>query len=155
MTTSTDAIICFGMTFDEDREFPWDDDDDDIEEWWLNTIGYKKPFELFDKDGDYVDGMKPSMTKIREYYEKREEFLKKFPIPVKLVVHCSDECPMYIISVPGTTIIAKRGDPKCIDPSKLVVPAEKIEPVVEFIKKYLDIDEVVMNWYLASYWGHS
>ena len=53
MGTSTDGRINYGILFEEDFQFPWDEDekyDGDIEQWWMYKVhGYKNPIELFDE----------------------------------------------------------------------------------------------------------
>ena len=57
MGVSTNAILCFGISFDEDTIFPWGDGEDEMKEWWLEVNGYQPPFELFDEHGDWLDGV--------------------------------------------------------------------------------------------------
>jgi len=68
MGTTTNGVICYGIQFDEDTEFPWNDKeyegenyDGDIDRWWLyDVLGFKHSFEIYGDDGNYIDGKEPS-----------------------------------------------------------------------------------------------
>jgi hypothetical protein len=90
MGSDASATICFGVLFDEYHEFPWGERD--AEEWWIDEIhGYKPPFEIYDKQGGYLDGKKPTSKQVDEYYEHRRAFKEKFPLPIDFVYSGSDE----------------------------------------------------------------
>lgn len=162
MSISTDGEICFGILTKEEFEFPWDADeyDGDIEKWWIYKIcGHKNPFEIYDDKGNYLDGEQPSEDKIFTYHKSRREYLKENPLPVELVNYCSADYPMYLLSVPKTSLRCERGYPTVFDPNKLVVSREQIEKLVSFCKKYCSGGEYdspldfAPKWYLTSYWG--
>src|SRR5689334_5299643 len=122
MGQSTNGQICFGVSFPEDFEFPWDESHEgDIEEWWKSLRGFVPLFEMWDAKGNYKDGKEPPKAQKDAYYEHKHKWEKENPVPVELVNTCSCDYPMYIIAVPGTEMTAYRGDPKEFDPSKLVV----------------------------------
>lgn len=54
MSTSTDGQICFGVVFEEDYEFPWDDENN-FEKWWQTVNGFKPSFEIYDDKGEYLN----------------------------------------------------------------------------------------------------
>ena len=157
MTTSTNGQICFGFKIEEGTEFPWDDDkwDFDIDNWWVfETLGeWTPPFKLYDEDGEYIGGVKPSEEVIDKYYKDRREFEKNAPpLPVKLVNCCSAEYPEYILAVPSTCQSASRGYPESFDPDELQVDGVEYLALVDFCKKYgIETDEA--EWWLSSYWG--
>src|SRR5687768_12176248 len=107
MGTSTNGEISYGIAFDEDFEFPWDDDDGegDLENWWLAVNGYKPPFEVYDENG-YIGGKRPSEEKLSEYFAAQRSFQAAHPLPVELVNVCSGEYPMYILAVKETVLTA-------------------------------------------------
>lgn len=154
MTTSTNGQICYGVLFDEDHEFPWDEWEDGIEEWWLYRVcDYHNPFELFDERGNWLDGAKPPEQRIREYYDHRHTFLDSHPIPVRLVNYCSGDYPMYIVAAPSSVIIASRGYPEAIGVrSFATVTEEEAVLLIEFCRKHLGVTEGP-RWWLSSYWS--
>ena len=71
MGNSANSLICYGIKFDNEYIFPWQNEegDNEIDKWWLKTIcKYEPPFELFDKNGEYIDGIRPSEEKIAKYF---------------------------------------------------------------------------------------
>jgi len=157
MSVSTDGIICYGIMIGETRDFPWFCDEyyDDPEEWWICEIcGYKNPVEIFDENGNYINGKPPSKEDHDLYYNSKFKFKKEHPIPIDVVYTCCDACAEFIIAVPGSVMSARRGDPIVFDPEDLKVSMEQHNKLVDFCRKYLDVtDEDVPKWYLASYWG--
>lgn len=148
MTVSTDGIICLGVDIGD--ELPFECDDEDFERWWRNHKGYQNPFELFDETGNWIEP-RASDAKIEEYFAVRREWEKKNPIPFEMVNVCSNECPEWIIAVPGSVMRAHRGCPVKI-PSKLQFDDQKVlKRYMDFLKSH-DITEEP-SWYFASYWG--
>lgn len=157
MGVSTDGEISYGIAFDEDYSFPWDDEqfEGDIDNWWLDVNGYKPPFELYDEQGEYINGVIPSNEVIKEYFDHQRAFEKDMPaLPVELVNVCSNDYPMYILAVQGIGMIASRGYPKAFDPDSLVVTADQQNALREFCKAHgIDIEGNEPGWYLSSYYG--
>lgn len=161
MGQSTNGQICFGVSFPEDFEFPWDvSHEGDIEEWWKSLKGFVPLFEMWDAKGNYKDGKKPSEADSKRYYDHQHKWEEANPIPVELVNTCSCDYPKYIVAVPGTEMTAYRGDPKVFDPSKLTVTEAQIAALNDFIDKYIDTESMVDDegneagpkWYLSSLW---
>ena len=103
--------------------------------------------------------LKPDTMKFEEdpdnYFEEQGKFLKVHPIPVDLVNYCSDECPMFILAVPRTVLLANRGYPQIFDPDDIVriTPGEHAS-IIRFCKKYdIDMDNEYPNWHLSSSMG--
>jgi len=155
MSVSTDGIICHGIYFEEDFQFPWHNDefDYDIGDWWIHEVcGFKSPVEMWNDDGQLRTDIEISKEDFKLYYDSKREFSKDHPIPVELVRTASDSCVEFIIAVPGSKLSASRGYPNTFDPNSLVVTDEQREALVEFCKKYLGVDGEP-KWYLSSYWG--
>ncbi len=155
MGVSTNAEISFGVIFNEGHEFPWSDEKHDgIDEWWLNVSEYKNPFEIFNDEGGYIDGVRPPKEKIAEYFSVRNEWLKKNPIPFELVNYCSNGCEMFIVAIPGSVTTASRGYPVEFDLFTIVseVPPGNVDKFKTDIKKYLDCDQE-LKCYLSSFWS--
>jgi len=157
MTQSTNGQICFGLVFEEDAEFPWDEHNrwDDIDDWWLSYVLKWLPSnELYDKDGEYIGGVKPPQESIDRYYKEKHDFVKKAPkLPIMLVNYQSGDYPAYILAVPSTFKSASRGYPEEFHPMGLKVTPHEIGTLLEFCQKY-DIEvSGEPQWYLSSYWG--
>lgn len=156
MSTTTDGQICYGILFEENDEFPWDEFDD-IDKWWVECIlKFKPSFDLFTKDGEWINGERPDQKKIDKYYEEKEEFEKKNKkLPIELVNYCSCDVPMYIIAVKGSTFIGNRGYPLEFNILSLTTKetVENKNILIEFCKKHKIEHGKGPEWYLSSYGG--
>lgn len=155
MGVSTDAILCYGFSFEDGYEFPWDDRGDsewDLEEWWLVKVhGYKPPFRLFTEDGNYIDGRKPPDDRITEYFAHRRAFKAQRPVPVELVMHCHGNYAMWILATPSSVVRARRGYPEIIKPSELRVVLPEADALVNFCRKW-ELEGDGPDWWLCSLW---
>lgn len=148
MGMSTDAILCFGVTVVGDSQVPWSDRE--IEDWWMTDVcGYKPPFEIYDEEGDYLNGI--SDEQIGSYYRASDKFLGENPLPVEVVQHCSPDDYMWMITVPGTVQTAYRGYPKV---AKVETPDhDDILKLIGFCDEY-DIECIEQpTWLLASWFS--
>lgn len=127
MGVSTDGQICYGWIFEEDYKFPWKNYEE--EEWWAHQHGFKKI-------GDYI---------------KLQKWLKENPLPFDVINYCSNEAPMFILAVPGTVLIARRGFPEQIH--DLLFEISKKTHLQNFIKQYNLEPEEGPAWYLSSFWS--
>jgi len=159
MGVSTNGEISFGILFEEGFEFPWDEDeyDDGIYDWWkFEVLGYKRPFELYDEAGEYIDGIKPPKEKREEYYAHERQFEKDNPkCPITLVNYCSGGCPMYILAVSNLSVSCSRGYPTGFFPSELaelIASGEHTIMLLEFCKRYGIETDAKPGWWLSSYW---
>lgn len=162
MGTSTNGQINFGIPFDEGYEFPWgyEEYEGDWEAWWLYEVcKYEPEFEIFDADGGYIGGVKPSRDVISEYFRHERDFLKNHPLPVNIINYCSGDCPMYMVAIKSKSFSNSRGYPEVFDPATLTVTEEEKESLVDFCKKYCmggeydEPPEFTPKWYLSSYLG--
>ena len=154
MGVSTDGQICFGIAFEDEMEFPWDSDeyDGDIEGWWICAVNeYRSPFEIYNSDGEYLGGIKPSDERINEHYRAKRVFKNAHPLPVELVHHCSGDYPMYILAIPRTVKKASRGYPEEINPSEMVVTQDECNLLIEFCEIH-GIEAEAPRWWLTSMW---
>lgn len=155
MGVSTDAILCYGIAFEEGTVFPWqpEDSEGDIMDWWRNLLGFRHSFEMFDDQGNYIDGVEPSMDEIKAYYDEERAFDLEHPtLPVQVVMHCSYNFPMYILAVPSSVYEAARGHPEAIDLEKLFVTPDQEGRLVAFCNAH-GIEVSQPRWWLASMWG--
>jgi len=151
MGMSSDAIICFGIALEEEQEYPWDEYEE-IEEWWLHEVlGYKHPFEIYDSEGNYIDGIRPDEATMKKYYNAESAVYNKSPLPIELVTHCSYEYPMYIVALPGTKLRAYRGDPKRVEMRR--VPEEEKRILTDFCDRHEIEYSGKPCWWLASLFG--
>jgi hypothetical protein len=156
MGQSTNGQICFGVVFEGDYEFPWDDElhTGDLEEWWLREAGFKPKHPIHDETGNWIGGVKPTDAQYNLYFSEKREFKKAHPLPVEEVNYCSGECPMYILAVPSSLKSASRGYPKEFDPAALKVTEEEKAALIKFCEKYgLEPESPEPTWLLSSYWG--
>lgn len=148
MTVSTDGILCFGVIVGEDAPFG----DYDIEEWWTTVRGFSPTKEIYDKDGEYINGIEPSEDDLDPYWDERQKFFEQNPIPVDFVNYCSNDYPMWIFATPSSVRTANRGYPKMFNPDDLVVDEDELIALYEFCKEF-EIEYDTPKWYLCSYWG--
>ena len=153
MGMSTDGQLCYGVRFDEGFEFPWADKD--IEDWWRDTIlGFKPSIEIFDSNGEYLNGKRPSDEQIDAFFEERKAFSEKNKkLPVELVNYCSGDYPSYILAIPGSCKTANRGYPCIITDADMKVDAAAVEALRAFLKEFELTPEGEEGWYLSSYLG--
>lgn len=89
-------------------------------------------------------------------------FEEKYPgiykAPAILVRHCSESYPMHIMALPGTYMMAWRGQPSKIEPFLMMTleqNPDKVSALIKFVTdNKLPVDgPLEPAWYLASYWG--
>ena len=155
MGRSTDGQICFGFDFGEGHEFPWDSEEyeGDIVEWWRAVNGFKDKYKPFDESGEWAEGWSTDDPRMREHYGARREWDKENPIPIEQVNTCSGDYPMWILAIPGTATVARRGGPKRFDPSALKVDTGKYDAMIGFFNDHGIEPAGEPDWFLSSYWG--
>jgi len=159
MGVSTNGQICYGVVFEEGYEFPWGKDGEDggIEDWWMEINGYKPPFEIYDENGDYIDGKRPPTEKMDQWYESRIAWKKQNPLPVEMINYCSIDYPMWILAVPNIGIRCHRGDPTPFELRELGDTPESFsanaKAMMEFLTKHNLKYREGPGWFLSSYWG--
>ena len=157
MSQSTDGQICYGVLFEEEQEFPWDEthySGDGIEEWWREESGFVPTIQIYDERGEWKDGIKPPQEQKDLYYRERKEWDVAHPCPVELVNCCSGEFPIWILAVPGTFMKACRGEPRMFDPMTAFpgVSFEEKTRLFDFCKKYGLSADGGVGWFLSSLW---
>lgn len=156
MSVSTDGLIFYGVLLDEDTELPWNTNKYDYSEleWWRDVNGFKPTNNLYDENGNWVNGIKPTEEAYKAYYTELALFDKKHPIPFEVVNYCSGEYPLYALTARGSYMYGLRGDPTEINPSiDFILDNEKVKVFVDFCIKYFDLTDVKPRWWLGSYWG--
>jgi hypothetical protein len=165
MSETTNGQICFGIPFEEGYEFPWDSLDDctydGIDDWWTFAVcDYKPPVEIYDNNGNHINGIEPEQEVLDEYYDSLNAFEDANPCPVEVVNYCHADNPMIILAVPSSVMFAIRGNPLAFDPLKLIVTDKERADLIDFCKEYCypkdsyyNFPEMKPEWYLSSYWG--
>lgn len=153
MGLSTDGQLCYGVKFDEDFEFPWGDGD--VDDWWLEVNGYAPSKPLYNSDGEYINGVRPSDAMVKEYFAEREAFREKIgKLPFELVNYCSGDYPSYILGIPSTSKTANRGYPIILHEENFRVNGDDREALLAFCDKYdIKYSPEDIGWWLSSYMG--
>jgi len=124
----------------------------DIEEWWKSVNGFKPSVEVFDDDGEYINGQEPTDEVMEQWHRERNKWEAHHPLPFELVHHCHGEEPMYILALPGTVFEARRGDPVEVNLPDITGRTQEIEAIRAFCAKHhMEVDKP--SWWLSSYWG--
>lgn len=153
MGVSTNGQICFGVGFDDGFEFPWEEYDDGIHDWWREVQGFAPPVQIYDKYGEYLNGVEPSKEDESAYYDAKHKWEEENPLPVELVNARSMSYPLWILAVAGTVVTARRGYPEEIFPATMLVTDSRKEFLLDFCKKYgIDTNGAEPAWYLSSFW---
>lgn len=152
MSVSTDGQICYGIVFEEGFEFPWNTAGQELDDWWRDQTGYKPDRPLYNARGERLPGV--SGADLDTYFEKQYAWDKANPCSVQEVNYCSDDCPMYILAIPSTVKIARRGLPQVIvrHLDLEFEPGER-EAFLSFIQKYDIKCKSLPAWYLSGFWG--
>jgi len=162
MSQTASATISYGFWFKYAYDLPWmadglGNDYGDYEKWWKDQLSYESPFELFNEDGNWINGEGPAQERIDDYYTHRREWEKAHPMPFEVVRtgDYSGECNV-IIAVPEAGMGADWNGAESFNPQDLFALDE--EAVVElqtFYEAYLkdlpDHDST-MRWYLSARW---
>ena len=139
MGMSADAQLCYGILFEEGFEFPWDSDkwDGDIEHWWLYEIcGYENPFELYNDQGEYIDGKPPTEEINDKYYRAIHDFRETHPLLVEVVNYCSYDYPRHILAVADQVKLANREYAREITQEDLTNLASNLDILTQFCQKH-------------------
>ena len=150
MSTATDGQICFGIMFDEDYEFPWQQTkyNYDIKDWWLTVNNFNPSVRHL----NYFPH--PSLTKEEKetLYKEKANFFEECPIPAEEVNYCSTSYPMYILAIPETVKWCSRGYPEKIGNLYAQLTDRRLEAFTGFIKQYGIETNSCPTWYLSSFW---
>ncbi len=103
MGMSLTVKVCCGVNMgtEEDWEPPWDACNEDITDWWRKVNGYKPPFQLWDENGNYVEGK--TEADYTPYSEHERQWDKQHPCPIEVVHYGVESYTGYIFTIPGTT----------------------------------------------------
>jgi hypothetical protein len=141
MGNDASATICLGIAIENGFEFPWQGD---IDEWWIKEVcKYVPPFEIYTKDGNFINGKRPDEKVIEEYYDHKNKFEKEHPLPVTIVRNGAGDYDSGIILAVNNTVQSNDWDTP--------VDIKELNKFWKFCKQYLDMD-VEPKW-LSAYYG--
>ena len=154
MGSSPRGQIRFGVGFEEDSEFPWDDGKYyGIDGWWEDVKGYKPKHQPFDSEGDYAEGWSSGDPRFAEHDAQLEEWRRNNPMPVEVDSHGTGDYPLCMLVVPGYGLTSD-WDTTIISMDDLSPPPqEKIDAWVAFMDEYGIEYEGEPAWILSGYFG--
>jgi hypothetical protein len=151
MGETVSGQIAYGVLFEEGYEFPWEGEENDgLENWWVRENGFKPSKELYDDQGEWLDGVEASDEDVDAYHEEKSLFLAAHLLPVEFLNTCDSNNPIYMLAVPSTTMEASRGNPKEFRPEELVFTKPEGEALLDFCSKYGLTFESGPGWFLTS-----
>jgi len=147
MGNSADAIVFFGIHFEEGAEGEW--------AWVEEPEKYGETWENF--YADKVHKISPPEVP----WEEDEELYSSYWDEVRRVerlspcvigTHSSGECPMYYVALARTVESASWDEPAELGLSSLEVSDSELQQLKEFCE-VMGLQWAEPKWYLASYWG--
>ena len=144
MSTNIDATLFYGFLLENaDGETPnlpwWEEYDGDDEKCYLNRMGLADPTAE-----EYAAYRNPWFA----YWEHANPLLDQRG--GRLIMHCSDEYPMYAVA--AWSLTASYGDPEPLTSADLTIKPEWDDGLRSYCK-LMDIPYVTPGWYLVSYRG--
>ena len=147
MGISSNADLIYGIHVTVDPEYP------------SKSCSFSElPFRGIDPDEDdefdcYIARVFGGITRENSavnFYTKQAEFAESFPIILHM--HCSYDCPMWILGLRATHFSARRGYPTTLQ-SLPHVNSRDVDLLCEFIRR-TDIPTTgEMGWVLCSFLG--
>lgn len=139
MGVSSDGLLVFGIDLGEELPEPWQAYEDfDFDDYLAESAGHPA----------WRSGMTDEES--GAYHDQKWKIIEA--APVTLEEYCSYDFPMYILSIPETTIRVNRGDVEEIKPIDLVVPREKIDAMKAWCEEH-KIQWSEPKWLLCSMYG--
>lgn len=150
MGMNAQAEIRYGYPCADDAELPWGSD---IEKWWRGINGYKAPFELYDAEGNWLNGKKPDQKVIAEYYDHQFEWEKQHPLPVELCFTGSCDYSRTFLAVPNKGDFTSWGE--FLDLSETLAAPEptKIAALEKFVADHNIKVDGPLGWYMFAFYG--
>jgi len=150
MGQSPRAIIAYGIAVNEDdkENLPWcsDEFDEDPEDWWRKELGYTPEFEIYDSNGVYIGGNKPSEAIMSQYFDNQRKWMSDNPMPFSTKLF-GYEGTSIIITSPKYPYYEVEWGSKEINLATLVIIPD--ESFINFLEKYLP-ELGFPRWLLAA-----
>jgi len=140
MGVSTNAILFYGIAYDDDVEMPWEDEIMDPEDFYARARGAKIPTVEYEMDKRAHE----------RFWDERRKLMRASGVEIGR--HCSDRYPMLYLATRETEITAYRGFPKTVDPKGLVPPKDADKKLKDFCET-MGLPYRQPEWTLVSYWG--
>lgn len=133
MGTSTNGILLYGFSLEEEDSKPWN---------IMDSSG--EPYEDYEEALDTVLG-----TTDKEWKERSEA---REALGVDLELHCSYDYSMYMVAIKETVVTAYRGSPVKVATRP---PEEDWDKKLRVFCKLLKINIKGLKpaWWLCSLWG--
>ena len=159
MSTDADAVICFGIKFKTDFDFPWDDVDSDwdyetlMQDWWCKRHNFKPEVYPYTETGELKSGA--TTRDITIYRSSLKDFLDSNPIPYQLCHWRNTNTRSFILAAPQTIISCSHYAPQEFDIEKLAeIDYPKIaQELIQFCIAYGIEYDSSPSWYLSSYFA--
>lgn len=154
MGMSVDSYIVFGISFEEEYEFPWDYQDG-MEDWWLNHKGFVPSEYPYTEDGEVKEGLSEEeyQRQFDVYYEEKKRFLASNPVPLATVECGSGEYYQSVLILPHLCMVdSASSNPQKFDPQDLKVSVSDIEKLKALAKEFLDCEDEPDYYLLSRYW---
>lgn len=167
---SITARLSYGIIFDNDFAFPWrntpktpwrnvkalwNDNGNNLWSWWTRLQGFSPSLEVWDTDGNYIQGLQESEIKKREKlfiseYKAWENSIGAIPdLPIDIISCAHWGSVIMVISDDKLSYESqKHGEPNRIYPIDLELQEDYRKTLVEFCEKY-QIEHAKPNWYLS------
>lgn len=146
------AQLNFGIAFEEDNKFPWNDKkyNYDIDKWWEEIKGFKNLIESpFDENGNYKTGFNDRSQIAKDYFKAHLEWGKANPLPVQVINYSDSDDPKYIIAT--KTIEVEWGEAENIDITLLGDTEEAEKILIAFLTEFGIETMYKPNWLLSAY----
>lgn len=160
MGVSTNAILFYGYVWDEEKTLFSGDDE------WSDSILEKRhikdPWKKFPKEYEQLEyqaqreasdaWVQKHRNEIDSYNDSKKKVEEEFGVDIGY--HCSDSCSMPYVYIKESEILARRGYPKIVTTSNLIVKPSWNDSLKTFIKEInIEVPHEDARWNLVSYWG--
>lgn len=135
MGQSTDAILFYGILFEDEDEAPEFMREAGYDDWW-EFLEAESGLPLYGEAGH-------SFEAHQEYREKQ---------PVDLIQHCSGDYPMYGLCVRGSEVTARRGYPISLEDGLPEISNDQEQAFFHWCEKH-NIKLQDPKWILCSNWN--
>lgn len=140
MGVSTDGMLYYGFTLDEDEEWFEDDEDLDWEDIACERLGGPNPPDVPYEGNEKVHS---------QFWNKKHAFIES--LAVRMGYHCSCEYSMYFVYINTSYTRAARGYPEDLGKTLPVAEDTWDAAIKDFCEK-MGIEYKEPHWELASLW---
>jgi hypothetical protein len=154
MGVSTDAILFYGIAFDDGIEKPWENDEinDGPEEFYAARMGVCLPD--VEVDWKNTDNTPEAYEAYKQYWDDKRDV--NAASGVEIGYHCSSDYPMLYLAVSATHMCANRGYPKEVDTALVASDCDITAKWDKQLRDFCEIMELEYEqpkWWLVSNWS--